>query len=149
MSISTDKQSDSRVAFCRAYRPTSALAKDVRFDAEMMHVTLTDGRIISVPIIWFPLLREATPQTTGELRDRRRRRQPALAGNRRRPLRGGAARRGGLAVNLNDLEALCPHPLPLSQRERGVAMAVYRNNRPSSSGVTWRAMTWLACCSGM
>lgn len=45
----------------RAYRPTSALAKEVRFDAEMMHVTLTDGRIIGVPIIWFPLLREATP----------------------------------------------------------------------------------------
>ncbi len=62
MSISTDKQSDSRVAFCRAYRPTSALAKDVQFDAEMMHVTLTDGRIICVPIIWFPLLRAATPK---------------------------------------------------------------------------------------
>jgi hypothetical protein len=27
-----------------------------------MHVNLTDGRIISVPIRWFPLLREATPE---------------------------------------------------------------------------------------
>lgn len=62
MSILTDKQSGSGVAFRRAYRPTSALAKDVRFDDEMMHVTLADGRIISVPIIWFPLLREATPK---------------------------------------------------------------------------------------
>jgi hypothetical protein len=28
----------------------------------MMHVLLTDGRIISVPIRWFPLLREANPE---------------------------------------------------------------------------------------
>jgi hypothetical protein len=34
----------------------------VRFDAEMMHVDLTDGHIVSVPIIWFPLLYEATAQ---------------------------------------------------------------------------------------
>lgn len=27
-----------------------------------MEVHLTDGRIISVPIIWFPLLHEATPE---------------------------------------------------------------------------------------
>jgi len=27
-----------------------------------MHVSLTDGRIISVPIRWFPLLREATSE---------------------------------------------------------------------------------------
>jgi hypothetical protein len=45
----------------RAYVPTTALAKSVSFDEEMMHVSLTDGRCISVPIIWFPLLREATP----------------------------------------------------------------------------------------
>src|ERR1700704_2823285 len=45
----------------RAYVPTTALAKSVDFDEEMMHVSLTDGRRISVPIIWFPLLREARP----------------------------------------------------------------------------------------
>jgi len=28
----------------------------------MMEVYLTDGRIISVPLIWFPLLHEATPE---------------------------------------------------------------------------------------
>jgi hypothetical protein len=27
-----------------------------------MHVTLTDGRILSVPLIWFPLLHIASPQ---------------------------------------------------------------------------------------
>jgi len=46
----------------RAYVPTTALAKAVEFDDDMMHVFLTDGRVISVPIIWFPLLREATPE---------------------------------------------------------------------------------------
>jgi hypothetical protein len=45
----------------RAYVPTTALAKSISFDEEMMHVTLTDGRRVSVPIIWFPLLRSATP----------------------------------------------------------------------------------------
>src|SRR6267142_1727083 len=44
----------------RAFVPTSALAKSVTFDEEMMHVSLTDGRLISVPIIWFPLLLRAT-----------------------------------------------------------------------------------------
>ncbi|HEY5074284.1 MAG TPA: DUF2442 domain-containing protein [Pyrinomonadaceae bacterium] len=52
--VSTDAKSQ------RAYVPTTALAKSVSFDEEMMHVSLTDGRCISVPIIWFPLLREAT-----------------------------------------------------------------------------------------
>jgi hypothetical protein len=46
----------------RAHVPTSALAKSVNFDEEMMHVSLMDGRLMSVPIIWFPLLRQATPE---------------------------------------------------------------------------------------
>jgi len=28
----------------------------------MMHVCLVDGRIISIPLSWFPLLRHATPE---------------------------------------------------------------------------------------
>ena len=54
--VSTDTKSH------RAYVPTSALAISVTFDEEMMHVLLTDGRLISVPIIWFPLLHQATPE---------------------------------------------------------------------------------------
>jgi hypothetical protein len=46
----------------RAYVPTTALAKAVSFDDATMHVTLTDGRILSVPLIWFPLLHIASPQ---------------------------------------------------------------------------------------
>ena len=62
MSILADKQSKPKTKFRRAYRPSTALAKSVQFDDEMMHVALTDGRIVSVPTIWFPLLYEATPQ---------------------------------------------------------------------------------------
>ena len=46
----------------RSYVPTTALAKEISFDDELMHVQLTDGRIVSVPIIWFPILRHATPE---------------------------------------------------------------------------------------
>ncbi len=52
----------TRHRFRRAFVPTTALAKSVQFDRDMMHVNLTDGRIISVPTRWFPLLREATPE---------------------------------------------------------------------------------------
>ncbi len=50
---------NSRVGV-RAYVPTSATASSVEFDEHMMHVHLADGRIISVPLIWFPLLHNAT-----------------------------------------------------------------------------------------
>jgi hypothetical protein len=46
----------------RAYVPVSALAKAVEFDDEMMRVTFTDGRVLGVPLAWFPSLREASPQ---------------------------------------------------------------------------------------
>jgi len=62
MSTLVESQPKPKSKFRRAYRPTTALAKAVKFDDEMMHVYLADGRIISVPIIWFPLLHEATPE---------------------------------------------------------------------------------------
>ena len=46
----------------KGHLPTSALAKSIAFDDLMMHVTLLDGRVIGVPIVWFPLLRDATPE---------------------------------------------------------------------------------------
>lgn len=49
MSISASKASD-------------AMAVEVRFDAHLMHVRLLDGREISVPIEWFPKLREANAE---------------------------------------------------------------------------------------
>lgn len=50
----------NKINYRRAFRPTTALAKALRFDDDMMYVTLLDGRLIGVPIIWFPLLHEAS-----------------------------------------------------------------------------------------
>ena len=58
--MSTFVSSDAKSQ--RAYVPTTALAKSVDFDEDMMHVLLTDGRRISVPIAWFPLLLKASPE---------------------------------------------------------------------------------------
>jgi len=41
-------------------KTSDIMATDVWFDSEMMHVRLLDGREISVPLDWFPKLREAT-----------------------------------------------------------------------------------------
>ena len=46
----------------RSYVPITALAKGVEFDDAMMRVTFTDGRVLSVPLVWFPVLLEATPK---------------------------------------------------------------------------------------
>jgi hypothetical protein len=41
-------------------KPITVFATDVRFDEDMLHVQLLDGREISVPLEWFPKLRDAT-----------------------------------------------------------------------------------------
>ncbi|HEX5502032.1 MAG TPA: DUF2442 domain-containing protein [Thermomicrobiales bacterium] len=38
----------------------AAMATDVTFDAERLHVALSDGRRISVPLAWVPRLAGAT-----------------------------------------------------------------------------------------
>jgi hypothetical protein len=45
-----------------SYRPTSALAKSIAFTDDLMNVQLMDGRIIGVPLAWFPRLLAATPK---------------------------------------------------------------------------------------
>ena len=40
--------------------PSSPAGKRVRFDAEFLHVDLTDGRVISTPMRWYPELRKAS-----------------------------------------------------------------------------------------
>ena len=42
--------------------PTSVLAEDVRFSDDALIVRLSDGREVSVPLEWFPRLRDATPE---------------------------------------------------------------------------------------
>ncbi len=51
-----------------AANPLYALASGVRFDSDMIHVLLLDGREISVPLEWFPTLREATDKQRGNWR---------------------------------------------------------------------------------
>ncbi|MDI6766016.1 MAG: DUF2442 domain-containing protein [Bacteroidota bacterium] len=45
-----------------------ALASDVWFDSDMIHVRLVDGREISAPIAWFPRLREASEEQRNKWR---------------------------------------------------------------------------------
>ena len=42
--------------------PTATLAETVRFNEDALIVLLTDGREVSVPLEWFPRLRDATPE---------------------------------------------------------------------------------------
>jgi hypothetical protein len=58
MSTSTN----SKKRFQRSFVPTTALAKRVDFDELTMQVTFTDGRVLSVPLSWFPLLLDATAE---------------------------------------------------------------------------------------
>jgi len=37
------------------------LATDIRIDGAMLHVALDDGRELSVPLEWFPRLRDGSP----------------------------------------------------------------------------------------
>ena len=39
-----------------------ALARDVSFTADALHVVLADGRELSAPLQWFPRLLHATPK---------------------------------------------------------------------------------------
>jgi hypothetical protein len=43
-------------------------AIDVRTDDTLLHVVLADGREISVPLEWFPSLRDASPEQRGHWR---------------------------------------------------------------------------------
>ncbi len=41
--------------------PTAVLVVDVRLSEDALIVRLSDGREVSVPLEWFPRLRDATP----------------------------------------------------------------------------------------
>ncbi|HSQ79415.1 MAG TPA: DUF2442 domain-containing protein [Candidatus Bathyarchaeia archaeon] len=45
-----------------------ARAREVWFESGMLHVRLVDGRIISVPLDWFPRLKNARPEQQGHWR---------------------------------------------------------------------------------
>ena len=48
--------------FERSYVPQTTLARSVECSDEALYVFLTDGRVLSVPLRWFPRLRAATPE---------------------------------------------------------------------------------------
>ena len=58
--MKTSVESNRRLQ--RAFVPTTVLAKQLDFDDSTMQVTFTDGRVLIVPLNWFPLLRDATPE---------------------------------------------------------------------------------------
>lgn len=58
MTISLSRPSKS----LRAHVPTTALAKSAEVRDDMLWVTLTDGRLIAAPLLWFPILSRATPE---------------------------------------------------------------------------------------
>jgi hypothetical protein len=59
MTTSVDER---RGASQRAHVPTTALAQSVTFTEDVMQVLLIDGRVLAVPLIWFPRLYAATPE---------------------------------------------------------------------------------------
>jgi len=42
-------------------------ARSVRFDDDSMWVDLSDGRVIAVPLAWFPRLMNATPEQRAQV----------------------------------------------------------------------------------
>ncbi len=46
----------------RAFVPSTALARTLEFDDVMMRLIFIDGRVLGVPLAWFPALRDATPE---------------------------------------------------------------------------------------
>ncbi len=45
---------------------TEALAVDVSCSKDALSVTLTDGRVVSVPLVWFPRLADASEKQRSE-----------------------------------------------------------------------------------
>ncbi|MDQ2806650.1 MAG: DUF2442 domain-containing protein [Chloroflexota bacterium] len=48
--------------------PTTTRAIEVHCDQDVLHVRLSDGREIAVPLEWFPRLRDATPEQRADWR---------------------------------------------------------------------------------
>ena len=59
--MSTSASQQPKSTHKRSYVPATALAKSVKFTKSMMQVTFTDGRVLGVPLVWFPVLHVASP----------------------------------------------------------------------------------------
>ena len=49
---------------------TETLAVEVSCSMDALSVTLTDGRVVSVPLVWFPRLADASPRDTSQVLQR-------------------------------------------------------------------------------
>src|ERR1039458_6826923 len=49
---------------------TDTLAVEVSCSMDALSVTLTDGRVVSVPLVWFPRLADASPRDTSQVLQR-------------------------------------------------------------------------------
>ena len=58
--MTTSAMHKPRIA--KTFVPSTALAMRLEFSADMMHVYLTDGRVLSVPIVWSPRLLHASAE---------------------------------------------------------------------------------------
>ena len=58
----TTLETKQRLRSRRAYVPSTAVANSIVFSEHYMEITLTDGRVLSVPLVWSPALLEATPE---------------------------------------------------------------------------------------
>ena len=47
--------------------PREARIQSVRFDEEFMHLELTDGRVLSVPLRWIPTLQNCAGRRAREI----------------------------------------------------------------------------------
>ncbi len=95
----------------RTYVPVTALAKSVEFDEAMMQVVFTDGRVLCVPLAWFPVLHAATPEQRARYEIGGGGRGPALAGPGRGSLYRRPDGRGGLAVGVSSHTGRPTEPL--------------------------------------
>jgi len=84
-------------------RAPDARARGIEFIPDALVVHLEDGRSLTVPLEWFPRLRDAPPEGAQALGADRPRAGHPLAGLGRGSLRGWAARPPRLG-------ALSPHP---------------------------------------
>jgi hypothetical protein len=56
------RAADLRANISSSVSPTAVLAVDVNFSGDSLVVRLSDAREVSVPLEWFPRLRDATPE---------------------------------------------------------------------------------------
>lgn len=61
--------SEIKPCFRQTYFPSVTVATNIQFDDEMMRVFMSDGRVVSVPIMWYLSFHEATPEQRQDVKE--------------------------------------------------------------------------------